>query len=86
MNTQEKKHICLTQEERATLKNELKEIWPELPVDLKEFILESSKQKLKTLYMLKDWAIKHNHETMVDLLSRKIECKEERIKKMESSI
>ena len=43
-------------------------------------------QNLKTLYMLQDWARKENHETLLDLVSRKIAHKEEVVQKMESSI
>ena len=36
--------------------------------------------------MLQDWAKKNNHETMLELLSRKIAYKEEKIRKMESAL
>ena len=77
---------CLTVEERKILKKEIKEAWPELPVELKQFIVEAMQQNLKTLYMLQDWAKKENHETMLDLVSRKIAYKEDVVQKMESSI
>ncbi len=77
---------CLTVEERKILKAEIKEAWPELPVELKQFIVEAMQQNLKTLYMLQDWARKENHETLLDLVSRKIAHKEEVVQKMESSI
>lgn len=79
-------NVCLTPDEKKVLKNEIKEAWPELPNELKEFVLEAAKQKLKALYMLEDWAKKNGHETMLDLLSRKITCKENKIQKMESSL
>ncbi|MBQ8250942.1 MAG: hypothetical protein IJY92_03405 [Alphaproteobacteria bacterium] len=77
---------CLSVEERKILKEEIKLAWPELPVELKQFIVEAMQQNLKTLYMLQDWAKKENHETMLDLVSRKIAHKEEVVQKMESSI
>ena len=77
---------CLTVEERKILKAEIKQAWPELPIELKQFIVEAMQQNLKTLYMLQDWAKKNNHETMLELLSRKIAYKEEKIQKMESSL
>ena len=48
--------------------------------------MEAHQQNLKTLYMLQDWAKKNNHETMMELLSRKIAYKEEKIRKMESAL
>ena len=57
-----------------------------MPVELKQFIVEAMQQNLKTLYMLQDWAKKENHETMLDLVSRKIAYKEDVVQKMESSI
>ncbi len=77
---------CLTVEERKILKAEIKQAWPELPIELKQFIVEAMQQNLKTLYMLQDWARKENHETLLDLVSRKIAHKEEVVQKMESSI
>lgn len=77
---------CLSAEERKILKKEIKQAWPELPVELKQFIVEAMQQNLKTLYMLQDWAKKENHETMLDLVSRKIAYKEDVVQKMESSI
>ena len=85
MKKEMNKHVCLTVEERKLLKKEIQEAWPELPVDLKTFIVEAMQQNLKTLYMLQDWAKKEGHETMLELVSRKIVCKEDQIQKMESS-
>ena len=85
MKKEMNKHVCLTVEERKLLKKEIQEAWPELPVDLKTFIIEAMQQNLKTLYMLQDWAKKEGHETMLELVSRKIVCKEDQIQKMESS-
>lgn len=82
MNQNEK----LTPEEKKMLKTQLRESWNELPQELKELIVEVKKQKLKTLYMLQDWAKKNGHETMLDLLSRRIAHKEDKLKKMEEHI
>lgn len=73
----------LTSEEKKMLKKELCESWPELPKELKNYIIETKRQKLNMLYMLQDWAKQNGHETMLDLLSRKIAHKEEKLKKME---
>lgn len=78
------KDLRLSQEERQILKQEIDVAWDELPFELKQFIAESYQQNLKTLYMLQDWARKNNHETMLELLSRKIAYKEEKLRKMES--
>lgn len=82
MNQNEK----LTAEEKKILKTQIKESWNELPQELKELIVELKRQKLKSLYMLQDWAKKNNHETMLDLLSRCIAHKEAKIKEMEEHI
>ncbi len=76
----------LTREEKIVLKRELEEAWPELPRELREFVIEALKQKLKALYMLEDWAKKNGHETMLGLLSRKIVLKEDKIQEMEKSL
>ena len=80
------KDLCLSQEERKILRQEIDVAWDELPFELKQFIVEAHQQNLKTLYMLQDWAKKNNHETMMELLSRKIAYKEEKIRKMESAL
>ncbi len=80
------KDLCLSQEERKILRQEIDVAWDELPLELKQFIVEANQQNLKTLYMLQDWAKKNNHETMLELLSRKIAYKEEKIRKMESAL
>ena len=80
------KDLCLSQEERKILRQEIDVAWDELPFELKQFIVEANQQNLKTLYMLQDWAKKNNHETMMELLSRKIAYKEEKIRKMESDL
>ncbi len=76
----------LTIEERKMLKRELMESWPELPKELQEYIIEAKRQKLKVLYMLQDWARNNGHETMLDLLTRKITHKEDKLKKMEQGM
>ncbi|MBQ8558337.1 MAG: hypothetical protein IJ440_06065 [Alphaproteobacteria bacterium] len=76
---------CLTSEEKKLLKQEIKEVWSELPVELKEYIIEVKRQKLKAMYMLQDWAKKNGHETMLDLLSRAITGKESKLAEMEKT-
>lgn len=85
MKKEMNENVCLTPEERKILKQEIQMAWPELPVDLKAYIIEAMQQNLKTLYMLQDWAKKEGHETMLELVSRKIVHKEDQIQKMESS-
>lgn len=78
-------NACLTSEEKKLLKQEIKEVWSELPVELKEYIIEVKRQKLKAMYMLQDWAKKNDHETMLDLLSRAIVGKESKLAEMEKT-
>ena len=77
-------NVKLTAEEKKMLKDEIKEVWSELPTELQEYLIEVKRQKLKALYMLQDWAKKNGHETMTDLLSRRIICKENKLKEIES--
>lgn len=79
-------NTCLTSEEKKLLKQEIKEVWSELPVELKEYIIEVKRQKLKAMYMLQDWAKKNGHETMLDLLSRAIVGKEAKLAEMEQTV
>lgn len=72
----------LTPEEKRLLKDEIHEAWDELPSEIQDLIMEVKQQKLKVLYMLQDWAKNHDHETLLDLLSRKIACKEAKMNKM----
>ncbi len=83
MDTSMNQDTKLTPEEKKMLKQELRDTWSELPKDLREYIIEAKRQKLKVLYMLQDWAKQNGHETMLDLLSRKIAHKEEKLKMME---
>ncbi len=76
----------LSPEERKMLKQELMESWSELPKELQEYIVETKRQKLKVLYMLQDWAKQNGHETMLELLTRKIAHKEDKLKKMEEEM
>lgn len=78
-------NACLTSEEKKLLKQGIKEVWSELPVELKEYIIEVKRQKLKAMYMLQDWAKKNGHETMLDLLSRAITGKEAKLAEMEKT-
>lgn len=76
----------LTLEERQILKQEIDLAWPEFPIELKQYLIEAMQLNLKTLYMLQNWAKNNGHETMLDIVSRKIIYKEERVKHMESSL
>lgn len=86
MKTSINQEICLTQDEKKILKQEVQKAWDELPLEMRQFIVEAEKQKLKALYMLEDWAKKNGHETMLNLLSRRIACKEAHIENLESSL
>lgn len=75
--------VKLTPEEKKMLKDEIHDSWSEFPKELQEYIMEVKRQKLKVMYMLQDWAKQNGHETMLNLLSRKITHIEEKIQKME---
>lgn len=74
----------LTGEEKHRLKGEIKKVWSEFPKEMKEFIISAKKEKLKGLYMVQDWAKKNGHETILNLISRKIGHLENKITQMES--
>lgn len=76
----------LSPDEKKILKQEIKKAWSEFPLEMKRFILETKKEKLKALYMIQGWARENGHETILNLLSRKIAHKEDRIKDMEEEL
>lgn len=76
----------LSPDEKSILKSEIKKVWNKFPIDMKKFILETKKEKLKALYMIEGWAKDNNYQTIVDLISRKIFHKEEKIKQIESEL
>ena len=76
----------LTQKEKELLKSEIKKAWAEFPADMKRFLIDVKKEKLKALYMIEGWAKDNGHQTILDLISRRIACKEAKIKKLESEL
>jgi len=76
----------LTDDEKKLLKSEIKKAWSEFPEEMKKFILETKKEKLKALYMIEGWAKDNGHQTIVDLISRRIAHKEEKIKMLEKEL
>lgn len=69
-------------EEKKLLKEEIHKVWEEFPMDLKKVIYETKKHKLSVLYMIENWAKENGHQVIVDLISRRIACKEEKLAKM----
>ncbi len=76
----------LSPDEKKMLKQEIKKAWSEFPLDMKKFIMEAKKEKLKALYMIQGWAKENGHETILDLISRKIAHKEAHIQDMEKDL
>ena len=76
----------LTPDEKKLLKAEIKKAWPEFPIEMKRFLIDVKKEKLKGLYMIEGWAKNNGHETIIDLISRKIAHKEAKIKELESQL
>ena len=76
----------LSQKEKELLKSEVKKAWDEFPLDMKRFLIDVKKEKLKALYMIEGWAKDNGHQTILDLISRKIAHKEERIKELEAKL
>ena len=82
MNETEK----LTPEEKALLKEEIRKAWAEFPIEMKRFLIDVKKEKLKALYMVEGWAKQNGHQTILDLISRRIAHKEAKIKQLESEL
>lgn len=82
MNTCEK----LSPEEKKLLKDEIKKAWSEFPIEMKRFLIDVKKEKLKALYMIEGWARDNNHQTILDLIARRIMCKEAKIRELESEL
>lgn len=76
----------LTHEEKDLLKEEIRGVWSEFPLEMKRFIVETHKQKLQAMYMIQDWAKNNSRQIIVDLISRAIQCKEEMLEKIQSEI
>ena len=76
----------LTEKEKSLLKKEIRDAWPEFPIEMKRFIFETKKQKLQSLYMIEAWAKENGHTTIVDLISRRIAHKEAKIEKLKEEL
>lgn len=77
---------CLTSDEKKKLKQELHRVWSQFPLDLRKVIFEAKKHKLNIMYMVENWAEENHNQILVELLSRKIACTEEKIKNMEKEL
>lgn len=76
----------LTREEKDLLKEEIRGVWSEFPLEMKKFIIETKKQKLQAMYMIQDWAKNNGHQVVLDLISRAIQHKEHSLEKAEKEI
>lgn len=76
----------LSPEEKKLLKQEIKKAWSEFPKEMQRFLIEVKKEKLKALYMIEGWAKNNGHQTILDLISRRIAHKEEKIKELEKHL
>lgn len=76
----------LSPEEKKLLKGEIKKAWSEFPKEMQRFLIEVKKEKLKALYMIEGWAKNNGHQTILDLISRRIAHKEEKIKELEKHL
>lgn len=76
----------LTPEEKDLLKEEIRGVWSDFPLEMKKFIVETHKQKLQAMYMIQDWAKNNGRQVIVDLIARKIQHKEQCLKKAQKEI
>ena len=77
---------CLTIDEKKKLKQEIHRAWPQFPLDLRRVIFEAKKHKLNIMYMIENWAEENGNQIIVELLSKKIACSEEKLKQMEQEL
>ena len=73
----------LSPDEKALLKDEVKKVWPKFPEDMRNFIIETKKQRINGLYMIQNWAKENGNELILDLVTRKILHKEEKLHELE---
>lgn len=73
----------LSPDEKALLKEEVKKVWTKFPEDMKNFIIETKKQRINGLYMIQNWAKENGNELILDLVTRKILHKEEKLHELE---
>ena len=76
----------LSPKEKELLKSEIKKAWSEFPAEMKRFLIDVKKEKLKALYMIEGWAKQNGHQTILDLIARRIAHKEAKIKQLESEL
>lgn len=76
----------LTDDEKKLLKQKIHDAFKEFPFELQERILETKKEKLRTLYMIDGWAKDNGHDELVSLLSNEIAHKEWSIDKLNEKI
>ncbi|MGN1062841.1 MAG: hypothetical protein ACI4QM_00750 [Alphaproteobacteria bacterium] len=76
----------LTPEEKKLLKQKIHAVFNEFPIELQQRILDTKKEKLKTLYMIQGWARDNGHDEIVELIGIKIAHKEAQIDDMEKRI
>ena len=73
----------LSPDEKDLLKEEVKKVWAKFPKDMKKFIIETKKQRINGLYMIQNWAKENGNELILDLVTRKILHKEEKLHELE---
>ena len=78
--------LGLNAEEKKLLKEKIYGVFDEFPIELQERILETKKEKLRTLYMIEGWAKDNGHDELANLLSSAIAHKEWVIDKLNEKI
>lgn len=79
-------HDGLSIDEKKLLKEKIHNAFDEFPIELQERILETKKEKLRTLYMIEGWAKDNGHDELANLLSSAIAHKEWVIDKLNEKI
>lgn len=85
-NVHMNEELGLTPKEKKLLKEKIYAVFDEFPIALQERILETKKEKLKTMYMTEGWARDNGHDEILNLLSREIAKKEWQIDQLNEKI
>lgn len=85
-NIHTNEELWLNDTEKKELKEKIYAVFNEFPIELQQRILDTKKEKLKTMYMTEGWAKDNGHDEIVSLLSREIAKKEWQIDQLNEKI
>lgn len=78
--------LGLNTQEKKVLKEKIYAVFDKFPIELQQRILDTKKEKLKTMYMTEGWVRDNGHDDILNLLSREIAKKEWQIDQLNAKI